>query len=499
MYAIHRVLGTLLSILFLVWFLSAFVMMYHGFPRVNQRKQLAKQEFLREGQSAMSLLPIDSVLTQLPPEEPVMDIALKREKGRTALQVRTFHTSYTLPVDTVTVVDTIPDLLRTVKQWCDAPIARVDTMYRLDQWIPFGSMKKELPIYKYHFADAEKHQLYIGSQSGKVLQFTDRDERFWAWLGAIPHWVYFTRLRQDLELWSNTVIALSGIGCIMVIAGIWVAVDVWRKSRRRKAAGFSPYRKKWYHWHYVSGIFFGIFVLTFVFSGMMSLAEIPSWISHPTLSIDPRRAFHEPKPQMEEIRLDYRLVLAAYPDAKQVEWSNFCQHPYYTVKGEDMEVYIDATDSVPRPLQLSKEEVEEAVQNIYEKEKLPYPVTLQTERLDHFETYYRDMSQMYKNVSLLPVWKITADDEDHSVYYVNPQTGAVRYVNTTARWKYWTYPALHRMRIAGLNSNVTLRKTVLWILLLGGTVVSTTGIVLSVNYLRRKFHRKKIKDKGNAV
>lgn len=44
MYTIHRVLGTLLSILFLVWFLSAFVMMYHGFPRASQAEKLEKLE-----------------------------------------------------------------------------------------------------------------------------------------------------------------------------------------------------------------------------------------------------------------------------------------------------------------------------------------------------------------------------------------------------------------------------------------------------------------------
>jgi hypothetical protein len=42
------------------------------------------------------------------------------------------------------------------------------------------------------------------------------------------------------------------------------------------------------------------------------------------------------------------------------------------------------------------------------------------------------------------------------------------------------------MRLPGLNSNATLRKTVLWVLLLGGTAVCITGVALSVNYIRRK-------------
>lgn len=53
------------------------------------------------------------------------------------------------------------------------------------------------------------------------------------------------------------------------------------------------------------------------------------------------------------------------------------------------------------------------------------------------------------------------------------------------------YTALHRMRIGVLNESPFMRKTVLWVLLLGGTVVSVTGVVLGANYVCRKCRRKK--------
>ena len=96
------------------------------------------------------------------------------------------------------------------------------------------------------------------------------------------------------------------------------------------------------------------------------------------------------------------------------------------------------------------------------------------------------MSNMYRGRPQLPVWKITVDDPDRSVYYIHPETGIIRHVDTSSRWKYWSYTALHRMRLPGLNSNATLRKTVLWVLLLGGTAVCITGVALSVNYIRKK-------------
>lgn len=181
----------------------------------------------------------------------------------------------------------------------------------------------------------------------------------------------------------------------MVIAGIWVTVDVWRKTHRSRHPKFSPYRKRWYHWHYVSGIFFGIFVLTFTFSGMMSLADIPEWIHKPALKKgSATRMLHARAPQPEDYPLDYRRIIAAYPQALQIEWRNFREHPYYIVKDSKNEYYIDAADSLPRPLQLSEEEILKGVESIYtsQRDSSQHIPGIHISLLEHFETYYRDMS-----------------------------------------------------------------------------------------------------------
>lgn len=481
MYTIHRVLGTLLSILFLVWFLSAFVMMYHGFPRASQTEKLEKLEHL-----SPSLPSVGEITAQLPKGEEVKNIRIDRYLEQTIFHIRTNKGEYNLPADSTHALLNIDGsyIRQVASLWCNASIEKIDTLCRLDQWIPFGYLKKELPIYKFHFADSEKHQLYISSQSGEVLQFTTHDERFWAWLGAIPHWVYFTWLRQDIDLWKITVIWLSGIGCLMTIAGLWVGIDVWRKSRKHKGK-FSPYRKKWYHWHYVTGIVFGFFVLTFCFSGMMSLANVPSWISKPVLDKSPTSEIKKGAPKLGQYVLDYRQVLTDYPDVRQIEWSNFRSHPYYIVRRDEKELYIDATDSLSRPLELNERQITDAVRAIHGDS-----AQIQATLINKYETFYRDMSRMYRGRSLLPVWKITVDDADKSCYYIHPQTASVRYVNDTARWKYWMYTALHRLRIQGLNDSPVLRKTILWILLLGGTLCSLSGVVLGVKYIKRKCIKK---------
>ena len=283
MYSIHRILGTLLCILFLMWFLSAFVMMYHRFPRVSAKEKMQKLDML--SQTGDSLPDISSVTARLPRGVKVTSKILNLNAGHPEFSFSTTKGTLHFLADSTISRPSLDSehLHRTAALWCSSSITRIDTLHSLDQWIPFAELKKEMPIYKIYFADDAGTQLYLSSQNGEALQFSNRSERFWAWLGAIPHWVYFTWLRQDTVLWTKTVIWLTALGCLMVIAGFWVSVDVWRKTHRSRHPKFSPYRKRWYHWHYVSGIFFGIFVLTFTFSGMMSLADIPEWIHKPAL------------------------------------------------------------------------------------------------------------------------------------------------------------------------------------------------------------------------
>lgn len=73
-----------------------------------------------------------------------------------------------IPSDTLSIIDN-EHIRQIATLWSASPIAYIDTLHTLDQWIPFGELKKEMLIYKIHFADDAKTQLYISSQSGEVL------------------------------------------------------------------------------------------------------------------------------------------------------------------------------------------------------------------------------------------------------------------------------------------------------------------------------------------
>lgn len=487
---VHRLMGWVLCIFFLMWFLSGIVMMYHRFPRVYDSDRVEHLEAL----GASTDLPSIEVLQAMAEGKSANSLRMERYLGQTYFKWQAKDSLYTLMADSTQVMHGMTEpnyLANVVASWNKAAVLRIDTLYKLDQWTPFGSMKAELPFYRYHFDDAEHHQLYQGSVTGQVLQYTTRTERFWAWLGAIPHWLYFYQLRQDVELWSDVVIYLSGAGCIMVILGLWLGIARWRQHRKNHKSGVTPYKKKWHRWHHVAGLVFGIFALTFVFSGMMSMMPLPSWITHSHLQGSPARYMQEAAPQPTAYTLDYRKVVAAYPEAQLLQWSHLREHPYYTVTTPDDVFYIDAQGSEVTPLNISRDEFLGYVEDFFKTDSttMNKHIDLQVEELDHFETYYRARSVIDTD-KLLPVWKITANNRDNSVFYMNPRDASVRHVDRSSRLNYWAYTALHRLRIGFLNSYPTLRKTIIWILMLGGATISATGIVLGINRCRRAFRRK---------
>lgn len=473
----HRILGTVLSILFLVWFLSGLVMIYHTFPRISPDDRLMKKEVLCD-----SLPPLADVLERLPQGDTVKSITLDCYLGQTAFHICTSRNNYTFPADPAEAVPkvTYARIEEVAALWCDAPVERVDTLYRLEQWIPFGYLKKEFPIYKFYFADKEKHQLYIASRTGDVLQLTSRSSRFWAWAGAIPHWIYFTSLRQDAVVWGWTVIVLSGMGCYLCLAGFYMGIRACRISFRKRKWVCSPYKKRWFRWHYITGMFFGLFVLTWTFSGLMSLASIPKWFSTIHKRYDIRGVIQGERLRPETYRLDYRVLLSCADSVKQIEWAAFNGIPFYRVKTGTQTLTIDATLASVRPLNLTEAQISAAIERIHGA-GVPFRIELMTE----YDTYY--LSRKY--TLPVPVYRVTVDDADRSCYYVHPRTGAYRYVNTNSRCLHWMYPALHSFSFPWLVARPVLWYIVMWGLMLGGTLVCITSAVLASGYVRRKVRK----------
>lgn len=478
-YGVHRVLGMLLSLFFLMWFLTGIVMIYHGFPSASNAEKMQTMDVLQAG-----LQSFDSIQKRALQPDSISSMAVYSYLGRTYYEVGQNAGIEKLAADGLPLPEIDGDYIRSAAaKWCDAPVNRIDTLHQLEQWIPFGSRKNDLPIYKFHFADQDKTQVYVSSKTGNVLQCTTETERFWGWLSAVPHWVYFTWLRQDVVLWRKAIVWIGVFGMFMLVAGFYIGIRNYRLQLKRGKGLTSPYKKKWYKWHHVFGTLFGLFAFTWVLSGVYSLEDVPAWLGRVKKEYSPRKTLSQGMLKADAYQLDYRDVIATYSgQALRVDWSSFHDIPLYQVylKGKDNPIIIDASHSErAEELDLTKQQVEKAVKAVHDNEPL------QVELMTEYDNYYVDT----EGKMVLPVWKVKVENADHMVYYVNPKTAGYRSYNTHGRWQFQLYQGFHCLKYKVFVGHPVIWTIVMWLLLLGGAGVSLTGVVMGVNYLRRTFRR----------
>jgi hypothetical protein len=464
-----------------MWFLTGIVMIYHRFPSASRDEKLAKMEPLAGGMPALDSIASREGLSL----DSVNRASVYRYMGQTFYELGSGMNSSVVLADSSEYrqLSDSEHVMAVAALWCQGPMEKIDTLYSLEQWIPFGRLKEDFPIYKFHFADADKTQLYISSKSKEALQCTSRSERIWAWLGAIPHWVYFTWLRQDVETWKEVIIWLSIFGIIMLISGFWLAIRSFRISRKAGNGLRSPYKKKWYRWHHVFGTIFGLFLFTWILSGMYSLTEIPQWLGKEHQKYDFRRAFDTGllKPETYVLGTD-KLLEHFNGQATKIEWKSFAGIPYYQVQlATDESVCIDASDNTAKTLDLTSDQILKVLEDIHKGE------AVKISQMTEYDSYYLDL----KGKLELPVWKAEVDNPDKTCYYINPHNGFVRSQNTHSRWGFQLYQGFHSLRYKVFLGKSGLWTVVMWFLLLGGAFVSLTGVVLGIKYIIRLFKRKK--------
>ena len=115
-------------------------------------------------------------------------------------------------------------------------------------------------------------------------------------------------------------------------------------------------------------------------------------------------------------------------------------------------------------------------------DSIPYKLDLLTE-------YDQDYYGRKKDRTQLPVYRIIVDDEMHTRHYYQPETLMQRRVDDDGRLRHLLYSGLHSLNIKFLTDRPVLWNIVMYTLLLGGTFLSLTGVVLSIKWIIRKANR----------
>ena len=72
---------------------------------------------------------------------------------------------------------------------------------------------------------------------------TTRRSRALAWIGTIPHWLYFAALRANQPLWYRIVVWTSGAACVLAVLGLDAGVMQFRRTQAVPARqGYSVFR-----------------------------------------------------------------------------------------------------------------------------------------------------------------------------------------------------------------------------------------------------------------
>ena len=209
----HRWLGVALAVLFVLWFVSGIVMMYWSFPAVEASDRLERLPVLNPDRIKVSAA---SAAASTGRDLPAGQVRLTSFDGRPAWRLGGRGGWSMVFADDGTPADVVDDALieRAASAWARRPVSEAtrELVEEVDQWTVGSNLRNLRPLYKYSFSDGQ--QVYINGNTAEVVQYTTPSSRFWAYLGAIPHWMYFTPLRKHQPQWFKFVVWTSLIGTV---------------------------------------------------------------------------------------------------------------------------------------------------------------------------------------------------------------------------------------------------------------------------------------------
>ncbi len=472
LYWLHRWLGVVTCVLCVMWFLSGLVMLYVPFPSWKDEERVAQ----------LPAVAVDRVAV-------TPDVALA------AAGVRTLPTTFRLemladePVYRVvvaganlTVSAATGQLVHEVsaaqaQHHVEAafPKGRVRLTETLDydQWTVTRRFDPHRPLYRFTLDDGLGTNVYVSSKTGEIVQNATHNERFWNWLGAIPHWIYFSPIRKDQELWRQSVMWLSGPLVIGAISGLWIGILRLRVRKPYSRGRITPYRG-WTKWHHVGGLVGGFF--------------LTAWIASGWLSVNPFKLFA--RTQLSDVQ---RIAYAGWTDGSmhgattgaiaKASAGGATDISFVWVGGQ---AYIVARSAAGITLADARSgtpvEVPDAVLAESARGVLPSASVVGLERLTEEELYW--YSHHHKRP--LPVVKVRFDDPSATWLFLDPSTGGIADLSDrSARTYRWLFNFLHDYDLPILLRNQPARDFIVWILSIAGLVISISGVVIGWRTLRR--------------
>ena len=519
----HRWLGIPLGVLFVIWFASGIVMMYTGdMPRLTPELRLER------------LPELDFDRIALAPAAAARRARLSPTPRRASLLTVMDRPAYRF--DGVTVFADTGERLGEVGPAAAAAVASrftgrppdaveyAGTLTEPDQWTLVE--RRRLPLRKLLIDDDAGTELYVSPRTAEVVMLTTRRSRALAWIGAIPHWIYFTALRANQPLWYGVVVWTSTLGCLLAVIGLVLGVTQFRwRGPRGDARSTNGLRARipyagWMRWHYLTGVVFGFATLTWVFSGLLSM-EPYAWTSARGLDVPgdalsggPVELARFPAPDAGA----WARIAGGRP-VKEIELLRIQDDPYYSLRFGARKIDVERPVAAPprrsdgvvgnvvsAPLLVAADTLTVrgepfSVESLLTRltAAVPGAPVVESALLADYDSYYYARGASRARQAPLPVLRVKFGDPLETWVYVDPALSRmVAREHRFTRVERWLFNGLHSLDFAFWYDRRPLWDVGLIALSLGGLASSGIGLWIGCGRIRRALGRWRLRRRGSC-
>lgn len=490
LYLCHRWLGVGACVLMVLWLVSGVVMLFVGYPKLLPQERLSHLPPL--AQATHCCVPVEAALRHSRSPDTVQQITLTSVAGQPRYVLREAQGGL-LAVDAVSGARVPPvdeaAALASARAHMPGATALTEGQTHDDRWTHSGALNPHRPLFKVQMQDAESTLLYVSSTTGEVVMAAPRLQRQLNFVGAWLHWLYMFRDGPRDPVWSWLVIGLSTLGTLAAgtgtVAGIWR----WRFSGTYKSGRRTPYRAFVMRWHHVLGLLFGTVLITWVFSGLMSMN--PLGIFDPKGPKPDLAAYRQGQPGSLRPGLETGQALALLRSsgfaANEVEWRVLSGSPYLLARDAAgaSRLVLSQVDGFAVQERWPEGTLEAAGTRLFK-------AGVREVRLlhEHDRYYYqRGTASMYgAQTRPLPALKLDFKDPGDTVVYLNVATGDVALsLDRSERLGRWLFNLLHSWDLPWLLHLASARDATLVVLSLAAFLVAATGLVLGYRRLGKGF------------
>ena len=493
----HRWGGIVLTIVFVIWFVSGVIFVYVGMPTLPAEERLRRMEPL--DLTNLHVTPADGAARAGLKSPTRVRIAL--HDGRPVYRLRSgtdwrmVYADTGAPLGGLSADEAMALMGRFVPE--HAATLRYDRrLTDSDQWTLQNVIHDNMPIHRIALGDDAGTHYYVSEKTGEPVLRTTASGRVWGYLSAVLHWLYFTPLRRHGAFWNSFVVWSSLIGTLVCVMGI--VIGIWRYSlserfRLRGTRSHTPYAS-WMKWHHYTGLFFGLFAATWAFSGALSLNPFDFLRSTP-----PTRAYREAATggpiTLQPLTVDrMRAVLKTVQRSfapKELDFFQFQGEPYFIAyvppSPSESPPWRNSDIAAASDLNIDRKYVlvsavhpEAGVFTTFEKERMwevarlamPGVPMEDAMWLNEYDAYYYSRS----GTRPLPVLRIRYADEPRTWLYLDPGRGVIASrLERGSRWNRWLYHGFHSLDFPFMYYKRPLWDIVVIILSLGGIAISITS------------------------